>query len=36
MYEAQETSYEEAAKKFVENNPERVDFWAHNEVAGEN
>jgi glycine betaine/proline transport system substrate-binding protein len=36
MYEAQETSYEEAAKKFVENNPERVDFWAHNEVAGDN
>jgi glycine betaine/proline transport system substrate-binding protein len=35
MYEAQETSYEAAAKKYIESHPERVDFWAHNEIPGE-
>ena len=27
MYDAQETSYEEAVTKYIENNPERVDYW---------
>lgn len=36
MYEAQETSYEEAAKKYVESHPERVAYWAHNAIPGEN
>jgi len=35
MYQAQETSYEEAAKQFVAEHPERVDYWAHNEIPGE-
>ncbi len=27
MYDAQETSYEEAVAKYLENNPKRVDYW---------
>jgi glycine betaine/proline transport system substrate-binding protein len=35
MYEAQQTSYEKAAEQWVANHPERVDYWAHNEIPGE-
>jgi glycine betaine/proline transport system substrate-binding protein len=27
MYDAQETSYEEAVTRYIENNPKRIDYW---------
>jgi glycine betaine/proline transport system substrate-binding protein len=27
MYDAQETSYEDAVTKYIESNPKRVDYW---------
>ncbi len=32
MYDAQETSYEEAVTRYIENNPERVDYWVTGEL----
>jgi glycine betaine/proline transport system substrate-binding protein len=32
MYDAQETSYEEAVSKYIENNPKRVNYWATGEI----
>jgi glycine betaine/proline transport system substrate-binding protein len=32
MYDAQETSYEEAVTKYIENNPERIDYWITGEL----
>lgn len=32
MYDAQETSYEEAVTKYIENNPERIDYWVTGEI----
>ncbi|RDD61331.1 glycine betaine ABC transporter substrate-binding protein [Ferruginivarius sediminum] len=32
MYDAQETSYEEAVSKYIENNPKRVHYWATGEI----
>jgi glycine betaine/proline transport system substrate-binding protein len=27
MYDARETSYEEAVARYIESNPKRVDYW---------
>lgn len=35
MYEGEEGSYEEAAEKFVERHPDRVQYWVTGEFAGE-
>jgi glycine betaine/proline transport system substrate-binding protein len=32
MYDAQETSYEEAVTKYIENNPKRIDYWVTGEI----
>jgi glycine betaine/proline transport system substrate-binding protein len=32
MYDAQETSYEDAVTRYIENNPERVDYWVTGEL----
>ena len=32
MYDAQETSYEEAVTRYIENNPKRVDYWVTGEL----
>jgi len=32
MYDAQETSYEDAVTKYIENNPKRVDYWVTGEL----
>jgi glycine betaine/proline transport system substrate-binding protein len=32
MYDAQETSYEEAVTRYIENNPERVDYWVSGDL----
>jgi glycine betaine/proline transport system substrate-binding protein len=32
MYDAQETSYDEAVAKYIENNPERIDYWVTGEL----
>jgi glycine betaine/proline transport system substrate-binding protein len=32
MYDAQETSYEEAVTRYIENNPERVEYWVTGEL----
>jgi glycine betaine/proline transport system substrate-binding protein len=32
MYEAQQTSYEEAVAKFIEDNPELVDYWVTGKI----
>jgi glycine betaine/proline transport system substrate-binding protein len=32
MYDAQETSYEDAVAKYIENNPERIDYWVTGEL----
>jgi glycine betaine/proline transport system substrate-binding protein len=32
MYDAQETSYEEAVTKYIERNPNRIDYWVTGEL----
>jgi glycine betaine/proline transport system substrate-binding protein len=32
MYDAQETSYEEAVDKYIENNEDRVSYWVTGEM----
>jgi glycine betaine/proline transport system substrate-binding protein len=32
MYDAQETSYDEAIAKYIENNPERINYWVTGEL----
>jgi glycine betaine/proline transport system substrate-binding protein len=32
MYDAQETSYEDAVTKYIESNPKRVDYWVSGEL----
>ncbi|MFP4061513.1 MAG: glycine betaine ABC transporter substrate-binding protein [Halochromatium sp.] len=32
MYDAQETSYEEAVTKYIENNEDRIDYWVTGEL----
>lgn len=32
MYDAQETSYEDAVSRYIENNPKRVDYWVTGEL----
>lgn len=32
MYDAQESSYEEAVTRYIENNPERVRYWITGEL----
>ncbi len=32
MHDAQETSYEEAVTRYIENNPERIDYWVTGEI----
>jgi glycine betaine/proline transport system substrate-binding protein len=32
MYEARETSYEEAVTKYIENNGDRVEYWVSGEM----
>jgi glycine betaine/proline transport system substrate-binding protein len=32
MYDAQETSYEDAVTKYIENNPKRIDYWVTGEL----
>jgi len=32
MYDAQETSYEEAVTNYIDNNPERIDYWVTGKI----
>jgi glycine betaine/proline transport system substrate-binding protein len=32
MYDAQETSYEDAVTKYIESNPKRIDYWVTGEI----
>ncbi|SDF94763.1 glycine betaine/proline transport system substrate-binding protein, partial [Limimonas halophila] len=32
MFDAQETSYEEAVDKYIENHQKRVDYWVTGEI----
>ncbi|TVR98943.1 MAG: hypothetical protein EA406_05090 [Rhodospirillales bacterium] len=32
MYEATQTSYEEAAAAYIENNPARIEYWVSGEI----
>jgi len=34
MFEAREGSYDEAIASFIENNPERVEYWVTGEIGG--
>ena len=32
MHDAQETSYEDAVTRYIENNPARIDYWVTGEL----
>jgi len=32
MFQAQESSYEEAVTQFIENNPELIDYWVNGKM----
>src|SRR5699024_1534468 len=36
MYEAEQSSYDEAAKKYVEGHPELIHYWITGEMGGSN